>query len=324
MAAAETIPTPDLQTRLREGASTAWSKMHTVRVVLAAALAFGVFELLGRLVGVPAAGPSEFADASLIHQPIVLAALFAVGFGLLVATIFNTLIAGGVRYDAGWAAALTGLLALRWRGGDSYYSLDGRGPGVFVGFLVELVILTLLAYGLWLAVHRLRERGAERAAIKRFLELPTPDARLLDRRLAQQPMSQRLLALLISTGVCVVVTSVICRTGNEAQVAAAVAAGGWAGAAAAHAVVPTRPAPWFFLGPVLAGCVGYLLAFFSGSSDALAVGDPGGVLPALARPLPLDWLAAGVPASLYGYVRSRTKQLGEVAEARQKHDATRA
>ncbi len=287
--------------------------LRTPQVLLAAGVSALLFWWLGDLIRFPHDGPF---DASLFHQPLAVAKILLVATVLWLLVAIGTLVAGRVRYDAGWGAAVVGLLALRWRGGSSFYTYDDRAAGVFATMTVELVVLALLAGIAWVALHWLRERGSQTPGIKRILELPDPNARLDDRKATKEPLDQKLLALAISTGVCGVTVTLLARTQNETQVAFAVGIGGWLGAVVAHGFISTRPGPWFWAGPILAGLIGYIVAWFTTPSDFLAVGEPGGPLAALARPMPLDWIAAGVPMALVGYVRSRTKQLQNLIEVR--------
>jgi hypothetical protein len=185
---------------------------------------------------------------------------------------------------------------------------------VFLTFLVELGILAVLVAALWSFLHRLRERGSASPSLKRVLELPDPRSRLIDRKIASEAWDQRALALLVCIATTAALVMLLAATGDETQVFFAVFIGAWVGAIAAHAVVPTRPAPWFWAGPIVTGAVGYLLAWTSTTPADLATGEVGGLFAPLARPLPIDWLAAGVPGALLGYVRSRTKQFKKVAE----------
>ncbi len=64
---------------------------------------------------------------------------------------------------------------------------------------------------------------------------------------------------------------------------------------------------------MLVGLIGYVAAFLFTDPVRLALGKPGGPLAGLAMPLPLEYVGGAVPAAVYGYVRSRTKQAEAVA-----------
>lgn len=288
--------------------------LRTPLVVVTTGVALLGFWWLGELIDFPAEGPF---DASILHQPYAVAKVLLIVVTLVLLAALGTLALGRFRYDAGWGAAVFGLMALRWRGGNGFYSLDDRTPAVFYGFLLETALLALVAGGGWAILHWLRERGTSAPGIKRLLELPDPKTRLADRKATSEGLDQKVLALLASAGVTAVIVMLLARTTDETQVFFAVAIGSWAGGAAAHAFVPTRPGPWFWGGPILAALVGYTWAAISTSPEMLATGEPGGALAALARPLPLDWIGAGVPLALVGYVRSRTRQYHRIVEAQQ-------
>lgn len=288
--------------------------LRTPLVVIAAGVALLLFWWLGDLINFPAEGPF---DAAILHQPFGVAKLLLIVVALVVFIALGTLALGRIRYDAGWGVAVFGLMGLRWRGGDGYYSIDDRAPSVFYGFVMETALLAIAAAVVWAVLHWLRERGTSAPSIKRFLELPDPKTRIADRKATSEGLDQKVLALLASAGVTAVVVMLLARTTDETQVFFAVAIGSWAGGAVAHAFVPTRPGPWFWGGPILAALVGYTWAGLMTPPEALATGEPGGSLAALARPLPLDWIGAGVPMSLVGYVRSRTKQYRRIIEAQQ-------
>jgi hypothetical protein len=79
------------------------------------------------------------------------------------------------------------------------------------------------------------------------------------------------------------------------------------------------PSAWYLAAPMVVGMVGYLLAFALVRATDLAIGRPGnsgGVLAALARPLPLDYASVGTAGALAGYwIRRKTVREREVAAA---------
>ncbi len=235
---------------------------------------------------------------------------------LLPTVAVGTWLAGRVRYDAGWAAALTGLLLWRHRGGSVELTLDGASQGIFLLMALELLILAAGAAALWTLLHVSRERGATVPVLRRWLELPDSKVREIDRPRKGETNGERLLHLATSAGTCGLVVWLFCQNQDPVQTTVGVLLGGWLGALAAHAVIPVRPAYWSMAGPVVAGLLGYLAAFLTTPDLRLELGQAGGLLENLAYPLPLEWIGGAVPAALYGYVRSRTKQ-AEAVEAQQ-------
>ena len=253
-------------------------------------------------------------DAGLLLQPLAAAKVLAVVLGVLVLTALCTAIAGRVRYDAGWACVAAGLYALRLRGGPVSAVLDGRGNGVFLVLAAELLLLGLVLGGAWAVLHVLRERGVNAPTLRRVLELPDARTRVADRKATAESLDQKLLALLISAAVTAVGMMILCRTDQRAQVFFSLLVSGYAAAWVTHAFIPTRPAAWFWGGPILCGVIGYVAAWGLTPPQLLAIGHPGGFLAPLARALPLEYASVAVPAAVYRYVQSRTKQRLAVAE----------
>ncbi len=290
-------------------------------LLLAVCLTCVAFWWLARLIGFPRY-PGR--DASLLLQPLPTATLLAVGVAIAALTTFATLLAGRVRYDAGWACAALGLYALRLRGGSISNAIDDRSPSVFLTLALELALLAAILGAAWLVLHTLRERGSAFKSLRRFLELPEATTRLADRKAAAESLDQKLLALVMSTAVMAVFMMIICRTGERAQVLFSVGLSAYLSIWISHSFIPTRPAAWFWAAPVLCGVIGYLAAWMGSTPAQLAIGQAGGFLAPLARPLPLDYASFGIAAALWRYVQSRTHQLYRVIEAQRQESAPAA
>ena len=284
------------------------------RLLLLAALtvAFGGFWVVAGLVGFP---HHRGFNASVLLQPMPTAMMLTLAVGLLVAVAIGTMLAGRVRYDAGWACAVLGLSAWRLRGGTIEHVLAGRGSGAFVTLATELLILGLMAGGAWALLHLLRERGTASRALRRVLELPDARTRDLDRKATAESLDQKLLAAAIGATTMIVLMIVLCQTSDRAQVIFAVAVSAYLATWITHSFIPTRPGAWFWSAPVLCGIVAYLWAAWGRVPAQINIGEPGGLLANAARPLPLDYIAIGVPAALWRYVQSRTSQAQQVAAA---------
>src|SRR5439155_21554171 len=109
---------------------------------------------------------------------------------------------------------------------------------------------------------------------------------------------------------------------RKAQVVWSVAIASLVSSLAAHSLFPARPSIWFWAAPFIVGVIGYAVAGFGG--PPLPGGEVGGALPALPRPLPLDYASVGTAGALVGYWTSRKWQhehetephtTGEVEEA---------
>jgi hypothetical protein len=281
-------------------------------LLFAAALAAGAYWWIGQLIGFP-----EYRgyNASLLLQPLPTAILLAVLLGIVLVATLGTLLAGRLRYDAGWACAALGLYALRLRGGPLATTIADRPASIFLTLAVELAILAAMLGAAWGTLHTLRERGSAFKSLRRFLELPEAATRLADRKAAAETLDQKVLALALTAATMAVFMMILCRTGERAQVFFAVGISAYVAVWISHSFIPTRPAAWFWAGPVACGLAGYIWAGFTSSPSELAIGEPGGFLAPLARPLPLDYASIGVAAALWRYVQSRTHQLQRVAEA---------
>ena len=298
---------------------TFWPALRPYLLVPAAVLVAGLgFWFLGAVVDLP---QYRGFNVSVLLQPLAAAKVLAVLLGVFVLVGACTAVAGRVRYDAGWACAAAGLYGLRLRGGPVYYTLVGRGSGVFLVLAVELLGLGLMLGAAWAVLHVLRERGVNSPLLRRVLELPDARTRVADRKATAESPDQKLLALLISAAVTAVGMMVLCRTDARAQVFFSLLVSGYAAAWVTHSFIPTRPAAWFWGGPILCGVIGYVAAWLLTSQGLLNIGHPGGFLAPLARPLPLDYVSVAVPAAVYRYVQSRTKQRLALAETQRQTEA---
>jgi hypothetical protein len=114
-----------------------------------------------------------------------------------------------------------------------------------------------------------------------------------------------------------VLVALLARTDEKKQVLAAVALGSFLATLLAYSVAPVRPATWFWIGPVVVGAFGYVAASFAwrnASPVEWKTGMGGGILGALARPLPLDYASLGTAGALLGYWISRQWQRAKELE----------
>jgi len=200
-----------------------------------------------------------------------------------------------VHFEGGLFCAAVGMTALSARGGPVHYTLmDAPGSGVFLKLLVELVLLFVFVGCGWFALHILRESSLLRAE-------PHGD----DDDLDAMP-GQGLLALGAQIILMIILVLLFAQTDKKPQVIWGVALAAFLAALGAHSLFPARPSAWFWITPLIVGVIGYLFAWSGGNH--LPGGVVGGLMPALARPLPLDYASAGVAGSLYGYWTSRRWQ----------------
>jgi hypothetical protein len=270
-------------------------RYYRVRLLLlgAAILCFVLSWYAARMLGLPAyAG----FDASLLRQPspiiamLVTAVLIGIGAGI------GAAIAGQIRFDTGLFTACVGLMALTSRGGGIRHTLlAAEGPAVYLMLAIEVTLLFGLLGLAWWVLWSMRHKGWLAAD-----PLPEGEQGLDD------SLNQKLLAgamQVVATGLLV---SVLAQTEQKLQVLAAVGIASWLGTLAAYHLFPTQPSIWFWMGPLVVALMGYLLAWYSPGDWHIGLASHG-----LARPLPLDYAAAGPAGALIGYWMSRRRRPSE-------------
>lgn len=261
-------------------------------------------------------------NASLLLQPVAAAKVLAVSVCIILLTALATLACGRIRYDAGWGCVALSLYALRLLGGPIYYTINDRPAGVFAMLAIELLLLTLVLGVMWGLIHLLRERGTSARSLRRIFELPDAPTRIADRKATAESLDQKILALVMSAATFGFFMMILCQTQERAQVFFAIAISSYLAVWITHSFIPTRPGFWFWGGPILAGVAGYVVAWLGTTPSQLAVGEPGGWLAPLARPLPLDYVSIGIPFALWRYVTSRTLQTQQIIETRRQEAMT--
>ena len=61
-----------------------------------------------------------------------------------------------------------------------------------------------------------------------------------------------------------------------------------------------RAVPWYWVGPLAVGAIGYLMNYFTGNPDGVQTGYLTGAFASLARPIPLDYASAGMAGAIVG------------------------
>ena len=240
-------------------------------------------------------------------QPVPVVDLLLTGIVLCVATAVGTAVAGSIRFDAGLFAGAVGLAALSCRGGPMRYVTQAAGGrSEFLAMALELLVLGGLLGAAWAGLVLLHRRG-------RLLGDACRDG------LQDQPHAtgDRILALATQAGATAVVVLLLVRVDDKKQVLASVSIASFVGTLMAYAVSPVRPSVWYWAGPIVVGCVGYLAAYVSfGTVDPVVwkSGTGGGIFAPLARPLPLDYASVGTAAAIAGYWTSRQWHLAKELE----------
>jgi branched-subunit amino acid transport protein AzlD len=97
-----------------------------------------------------------------------------------------------------------------------------------------------------------------------------------------------------------VVIMVLCQSVSKNQCLASVGIASLVGSMVAYKYTAARHSIWYWIGPLIAGLIGYALASL-GQDTNLSIGLPTGSFAALARPLPLDYASVGVAGAIMGY-----------------------
>jgi hypothetical protein len=247
-----------------------------------------LFATMGKLFGIP---PVAGYQASLLTSGSAILSVLLSGVMFVACVLIGSLIAGAVHFEGGMFCASVGMLSLSTRGGPMRYVLMyAGGAGVYAALLLELLLLAVIVGIGWNVLLGLRNAGYLHAEPLRDDD---PDAL----------PAQGAMALVGQVILMIFLMALMAQSDRKAQVIWSVAISSSLAAFAAHSLFPARPSAWFWSAPLIVGGLGYTLAWFGGPPGA--GGTIGGLLPALARPLPLDYAGAGVAGALYGYWTSR-------------------
>lgn len=268
--------------------------MGRTLLILTAVISFALFHWAGRAFDIPTyAGYA----GSLVQDRSPVKALGVTAVMLMITIGIGTLLASRVHVEAGMFAGAVGLIALSCRAGPMEYVLmAAKGSGVYLGMAVEtLILLGFLILG-WVLINRIVAAGLVSVEI-----LPI-DAE-------EDSLNQRLLACGAQMVAMIPAMFLLSQNDDKFQAIAAVGLSAWLGTVGSYLLFPTRPGPWYFIGPCLIGAIGYVLAAYS-SGNEWQIGIPSS---SLTRPLPLDYAGAGTVGSLIGYWMSRRWQFAREA-----------
>jgi hypothetical protein len=264
-------------------------------LLMAMVLSYLAFYWVSRTADIP---HHRGYEISVLQQPgsIGKLALIAVVFAGVAA--LASVVTGLVRFDAGLLVAGVGLMAVSLQGGtmrDVLFWAEGS-PRVFPMLAGELALLMLPIGAVWWVTWRLWERGTLKTMeLDPALDKPPTQAKEAQSLL----LRRRLIHLLIQTGGTMLGVLLIVRSDDKGQVLAGVwlaafFATGWA----QHAAGAATTGPWLWIGPTLAGVIGYLIAWLDPAGAN--IGQLSGDLGALARPLPLDYASMGTAGAVLG------------------------
>ena len=294
--------------------------VHKARFAAACLIAIALMYTVGWMVVSAAVDPDEAVVLTVGAESVwsaVWSSLPALVLLTVVATAIGTVIVGKDLPEAGVFAAGIGLAALALRGGSmevmlAYYA-DGGGQqgdalmphmidqreGLMFRMAIDSVLWGVVMLGSWLTME----------AVRRWLWPAS------ENQPAQQPASASKnwtgwAALGVSAVAAMFVTWLIVARDPTSgivrgQVIAAVAIGMFAGAAAGRYFIGINNPRWYVLTPLVVALVGYLLGYLGAELDSpiyanyrdLAITP----LHNLARPLPIEYMAIGVPGALAGF-----------------------
>lgn len=251
-------------------------------------------------------------NGSLFLQPSPIFALIIIACLLNAGMLIGTAVAGMIRFNAGLLIGTLALAAFSIRGGSSRSTLFAGlstvgSPQLFLRFLFELTVLTVLVGQCWLVLRRLHAAGT-----------------LKDREgspvLTPAESAQETSGILIQLIVTAVGILLLAQSDAKQQVLAAVFIASFGGSAISHSTFSTGPRSWYWLPPLLVGMAGYLIAYVTPPAG-VATANLSGLTAALARPLPLDYASMGPAGAILGHWMSRRwqKEREAMNQAEQTH-----
>jgi hypothetical protein len=223
----------------------------------------------------------------LIGQPSAAAAFAMTGATLLVCTIVSKFVVGDLligidlQFEGGLIAVALGAFALAFRLGPSRYAMfQFPNKNVFLLLIAELLALYAMTTLCWLILRVTARKEAVHSD-------------------KASSIATKLGATLTHAVVMLACLVFLAQSDATPQSLAAVGISAWLASMAAHIAFPVRSSFWYWLGPLLAGVVGYAIAYTN--PDGLPIGFPSGALGALARPTPLDFATAGPAGAIFGF-----------------------
>jgi hypothetical protein len=277
-----------------------FSRAQKLMLLGSIALAVIATVLVGRMLGAPQV--RGFSPSLMQNSPAPLGLLTAAA-AILAGVAATTLIVGRVRPEAGIFCAALGLLAFRFRTGETGLAMQlGGGRPALVGMAMELGVVGITFVGAFVILRLLVGAGT----------LPD-DADHDGAPMPHEKLDQKLLCTLTTAVVMAVVMMLLCQSDEPFQAMWSVLIASWFATFCAFRFAPVAPGVWYWAAPLVLGVVGYAWTAMNGATFA-HIGVPGGFLQSLARPAPLDYASFGVAGALIGYWTGR-RHLRDRAEA---------
>lgn len=254
--------------------------MGRIWIWTAVAISMVIAFAVSKLLGVPA---EPGFGGSILQQPSPIVAVIVVTVTAFACVGVSSLLTKRVHPTAPLACGLSGLAVFSWRGGGVFYSIAGHEPSAYLTLAFESILLLAIVAGAWLAFGGIKA----------------------ERNNADPPetIGQSLLAVGCHMAVMLVLMVLLSRDTDKRQAMGAVFISSTLGAMAAYRFVPTRPSIFYWIAPTVLAVVGYINGYFTPMGQA--IGDPMHYFGFLARPLPLDYIAAGIPGAIWGLAISQ-------------------
>jgi hypothetical protein len=219
-------------------------------------------------------------DGRILSQPSPVVDLIAIAVMLAASALIGTIIAGAAYLEAGLFAAAFGLIVISLRCGTMQTVLfEANGAQtVYLRLLAELLIFAAMLGAIWWLLRKMSGVSAS----------------------AESSVMNDLTATVAQAVTTGIVLLILCQTEAKNQCLASVGIASVIGSAVAFKYAPTRNSFWYWIGPILVGAVGYILAA-AGQDTNLTIGMPLGTFAALARPLPIDYAGIGVAGAIVGF-----------------------
>jgi hypothetical protein len=233
---------------------------------------------------------------SLLLQSNPVLSMAAVGVSLIVCLFLSYRLASYSHRETGIFVAVVSLIVVAGRAGPMRYVLfTNPQPGIFIELAFELVLLYAWVTVAWLLLNKLLPAK------------PTTDS-----------LANGISAMIVQavvTGACILP---LAMSDQPAQAIMAVGVGALVGSLISYMSFPLEHDIWFWMGPLLTGVFGYLMAWHDPAGIQVGlIGFPRGpMLGALARPIPLAYASAGPAGALLGLWTARSWHHGESPESK--------
>lgn len=279
--------------------------INRARTLAALAVAVAVVYFTSILAGQPV---SWRLSGSLLAPEVNVVGLLGVVAAAMLCLAVGVLLCAKVRIEAPLFVVAAATYLFSYRGGRVQVTLLNQERQVYITLALEMLLLGLLLAACWFILHLLRGRMLH------------PGEHHYDTvEIKPAPPLDHLQATVAHAVITCIAMLILCRSDAKLQAGASVLISSLVATLITHRIFPLPQAIAYAMGPVLAGVLGYLLAYLSPAG--LSIGVPSGLSGPLVRALPLDYATVGVAAAIYG-VWMRRRTLRQQREASPQQPAT--